>query len=79
MPRESNIHFLHRAKPRLIRPLTEREVEYLRDYVEPVRLKVEAKRAKPTDLSDFALGAAAGFFVGLAPFLAMLAFLVFAS
>lgn len=80
MNRSDNIIPLHRAKPPIVRPLNEREQAYLRDYMEPVRLRNEARRrevfGQPTSLSDYAGGAAAGFLVGIAPFLAMVAVMV---
>ena len=70
---------LHRAKPRLIRPAPDRLKREVADMdAWPNRPKRKPEPI-PTKLSDFALGAAWGFLVGISPFLAMLAVMVFAS
>lgn len=88
MPRD-NIHHLHRGAP-VTRQLTDDEREVLAKEVADIRAHVERDRfAKgfkhrhyrigepiPTSLSDFALGAAAGFLIGLSPFAVMLAIMV---
>lgn len=75
----ADIHHIHRAKPRLVRKapdLIQRQADAIDAY-----LNRPARKPEPieTTLSDFAAGAAAGFLVGISPFVVMLAYLVFAS
>ena len=65
-----------RAKPRLIRPAPERVQREVADVDEWLNRPKRKPEPIPTKLSDFALGAAWGFLVGLSPFLAMLAVMV---
>jgi hypothetical protein len=68
-----------RAKPRIVL----RPVDTIDDMATRIRKRLDGPprhigidEPEPTNLSDYAAGAAAGFLVGIAPFLAMLAIMV---